>query len=185
MKCLSRLLNLQFYRVRATYPKLTNRTAKMEKSSPRRNLSPWSSSMRTTMPSSLWATKSQRNRETETLSSTSQKVTKFLIQPSIRRTLKRSLINSRTKNRPPTRMISTALPLNTQRSIRRPLRKVNKSRRISTQHKLRIGIKLRSVVKFLCRKMTQMKNKSMELLTLSTNKQSINLTACSPSSPLL
>jgi predicted DNA-binding transcriptional regulator YafY len=69
-------------------------------------------------------------------------------------------------------------------SIRRPSREVNKLRRTSTQPKLRIGIRLRSVVKFLYRKMTPMKNKSMEPLTLSTNKQSINLTACSLTSPL-
>jgi predicted DNA-binding transcriptional regulator YafY len=69
-------------------------------------------------------------------------------------------------------------------SIRRPSREVNKLRRTSTLPKLRIGIRLRSVVKFLYRKMTPMKNKSMELLTLSTNKQSINLTACSLTSPL-
>ena len=138
--------------------------------------------MRTTMPSSLWATKSQRNLETETSSSTSQRVTIFLIQPLIRRTLKRSLINSRAKNRLPTRTESTALILSTQSSIRKLLRKVNKLSRTSTQPKLRIGIRLRSVVKFLYRKMTQMKNKSMELLTLSTNKQSTNLTACLPTS---
>ena len=136
------------------------------------------------MPSSLWATQSQRNRETETSSSTSQKVTEFHIQPLIRRTLKRSLINSRAEISLPTRTESTALILMSDSSIRRPSREVNKLRRTSTQPKLRIGIRLRSVGKFLYRKMTPMKNKSMELLTLSTNKQSINLTVCSLTSPL-
>ena len=136
------------------------------------------------MPSSLWVTQSQRNRETETSSNTLQKVMEFHIQPLIRRTLKRSSINSRAEISLPTRTESTALNLMSTSSIRRPSREVNKLRRTSTQPKLRIGIRLRSVVKFLYRKMTQMKNKSMELLTLSTNKQSINLTACSPTSPL-
>ena len=147
----------------------------MEKTSPRKNNSQWSSSMRMMMPSSPWVTQRQRKRETEISSNTRYKEVIYHIKHWMRPTQKRSTINSKTKSRRHTKMQSIVRHWMSRSLIRRLLRRASKSNRRSTSHPLRIGIKEKSVIKFLF-KMTPMKNRNMELLTLLISKQSVNST---------
>jgi len=110
-------------RARATYPKITNQTAKMEKTSPRKSNSQWNSSMRMMMPSSPWVTQRQRKRETEISSNTRYKELIYHIKHWMRPIQKRSSINSKTKSRRHTKMESIVRNWMSRSLIRELLRR--------------------------------------------------------------